>query len=216
MIKAIIFDMNGVIVDDEPVHERAFREVLKNYGVNLSPENYRELCFGKTDRDGFISVVENFSLGRSLLNELAEAKAKKYQELIAGDLQPVPGVVDLIANLSKKYKLALASGAIRPEIEMTLGLFGLEKYFSVVVSGEEVEVGKPNPEQYLLTARKLGEGPNSCLVVEDSQSGVQAAKAAGMACLAITTSFSQSELMLADKVIDDFSEVDEKIIESLG
>lgn len=207
MIKAVIFDMNGVIVDDEPVHEKAFQEILKNYGVDLTSADYEKLCLGKTDRDGFIGVIRKFSLAENLLEELLEQKSKKYLELASGNAKPFPGVIDLIKRLNEKYSLALASGAIRSEIDMTLELFEIEKYFPVVVSGEEVAVGKPNPEHYILTAQRLKLNPEECLVIEDSKSGVQAAKAAGMKCIAITTSHKRDELAFADRVVDNFSEI---------
>ena len=209
MIKAVIFDMNGVIVNDEPVHEKAFQEVLKAYDVNLTSADYEKLCLGKTDRDGFIGVVGKFSLDKNLLEELLERKSKKYLELALGKVESFPGVLDLVERLSKKYALALASGAIRSEIDMVLEMFKIKKYFCVIVSGEEVAIGKPNPDHYLLTAQRLNLEPDSCVVIEDSKSGVQAAKSAGMKCIAITTSYDRSDLNLADRVVDKFSEMPE-------
>lgn len=206
-IKAIIFDMNGVIVDDEPVHELAFKSVLKNYGVKLTSSDYRKLGMGRTDKEGFEAMIKKFGLKNMDINELIAKKSKKYLELIPARIKSVPGVVELIKKLVNRYPLALASSSTRQEIEMVLGCFKIKKYFPVIVSAENITHGKPEAEPYLLTAKKLGVDPISCLVIEDSKSGIISAKRAGMQCLAITTYHNESDLKNADYVIESFNQM---------
>lgn len=206
-IKAIIFDMNGVIVDDEPIHELAFKSVLKNYGIKLTSNDYSDLCMGRTDKGGFEAIMEKFSLNNIDINDLIAQKSKKYPRLITGNVKSIRGVIELIKKLAKKYPLALTSSSTRGEVETILKIFEIKKYFKVIVSAEDITHGKPNPEPYLLTAKKLRINPANCLVIEDSKNGVISAKCAGMKCLAIAPGYKGAGLKLADRIINNFSEL---------
>ncbi len=208
MIKALIFDMNGVIVDDEPLHERAFKVVCRDYGHDLSRDTYKKLCLGKTDRDGFLNIIKEFNLNGIKVNELVSAKSKEYDILSKTGLMPVAGVVEFIKKHSRNYLLAVVSGASSKEIENTLEIFKVKDLFKVVVGAEDITKSKPDPESYLKAARLLNIEPEECIVFEDSVSGVQAAKLAGMKCVAITTSCTKGDLRLADAFAGSFLNID--------
>lgn len=208
MIKAVIFDMNGVIIDDEPVHEKAFRLVCKEFSVELTSEIYEELCFGRTDVEGFDNIIKIFNLRNILPEELVEKKAELYFQFIEGNAKSYRGVLDLIKLLKGKIKLAVASNSREDEVDATLKNFGIKDFFDVVITGSDIKKGKPDPESYLLATKKLNERPEDCLAIEDSPAGVASAKAAGLKCAAITTTHKLEALKNADLVINDFSEID--------
>lgn len=211
MIKAVIFDMNGVIVDDEHIHELAFQEVCFKYKINLTHKLYQNLCMGKTDLDGFKSIIKHFKI-KAQANKMVKNKTKIYLKLIPNKIKNFPGVIKLINNLNKSYTLALASSSTKKEINMILKTLDIVKYFKVIISANDIKKGKPDPEPYLLTAKKLKTKPKDCVVIEDTKAGVMSAKNAGMMCIAITTTNSKNNLKSADFIIKKFSEV-EKILE---
>jgi HAD superfamily hydrolase (TIGR01509 family) len=203
MIKAVIFDLDGVIVDSEGTHHQIEREIFRKHGKELTPE-MTDRFRGTTEKYFWGNICRE--LGIADYHELMEEKAEKYEQKL-GELKLFPGVKDFIAELRRrKIKVALASSTQRHWIEKILSAHGLE--FEVVVSGDEIEKSKPEPEIYLEAARRLGLRPEECLVIEDAINGIKAAKKAGMRCVAITNSFSREKLREADQVIDDLREFD--------
>ncbi|MBI4094838.1 MAG: HAD family phosphatase [Candidatus Liptonbacteria bacterium] len=211
MIRAVIFDMNGVIVDDEHVHEHAFREVLEKHGAKLGHEEYLVFFGGRTDADGFRSFMEKHRLSLSLQSLLKE-KADLYLDLFYKENRPFPGVIEAIKSLKKRFRLALASSATRREIDLVLKSYELEQYFELVLSAEDVKKGKPDPEPYRKTAEFLKIPPSDCAVIEDSRNGVLSAKAAGTRCIGITTSHDASDLREADVIIGNFRELTPELL----
>jgi HAD superfamily hydrolase (TIGR01509 family) len=206
MIKAVIFDMNGVIINDEHIHELAFKKIVKQYGINMKHKDYVNLCFGRTDKEGFENVGKVYKKNLDLVKAVSE-KSNLYMKIFPDNKKVYPGVTDLIKNLNKHFRLALTSSACRKEVNLILREFGLIKYFDVTVSADDVTKGKPDPEPYLLTAKKLFLRPNQCVVIEDSPSGVLSANKAGMRCVGIMTTYKRSDLKQTDKVVDDFDEI---------
>ncbi|MFA6295995.1 MAG: HAD family phosphatase [Patescibacteria group bacterium] len=215
MITAIIFDMNGVIINDEAIHELAFKEVCKKYNIILTSQGYKDLCMGKTDEQGFIEIIKKYKLDNVKISNLVEQKSTKYLELIPKNIKSYPGVIDLIKKLHKKFILALASSSSRQEIEMVLNYFKIKKLFKIIISADDISKSKPDPEPYLLTTKKINQKPENCLVIEDSKSGIMSAKRAGMKCIAITTTHNEKELVGADVIINKFSEITEKMIQNV-
>lgn len=215
MIKAILFDMNGIIIDDEHIHEMAFRETVKPYGINLDHQSYLMCCAGKTDRAGYeeIAVSHNKDLPTDLL--LIE-KSRLYLQLFPTNKKSYPGVIELIHSLANSYQVALTSSSSRVEVDLITKEFAIDSNFSVTVSGDDVRRGKPDPEPYLLTASKLCVKPQECLVIEDSRSGVLSAKAAGCYCIGVTTTHTQEELEGADVICESFTEITPKLIKHLA
>ncbi len=206
MIKAIIFDMNGVIIDDLAIHSIAFNEVLRAYGISVPLQEYLDSFAGKTDRGGFEDVAKQFSIELPV-DELLENKGEAYLKLFPEHKKSYPGVIELIKNLSENYTLALASSATRVEIDLITKEFGIDSYFQVVVSAEDVTQGKPNPEPYLKAASLLKVSPDECVVIEDSIDGVKAAKSAGCMCIRVATTHPRDLATNADRTVDSFEEI---------
>ncbi len=209
MIKAILFDMNGVIISDESIHESAFKKTVESFEINLTHEDYLNLCAGKTDRLGYQNIAEHF--GKTLpIEQLLIEKAKLYLEIFPTQKKACEGVIDLIKELANHYILAVSSGATKKEIELVLKEFELAKYFKTIISADDVRHSKPHPEPYLITCKQLQLKPEECIVIEDSQSGVTSAKAAGCYCIGITTTHSKEDLHNSDLVINYFAELNAK------
>lgn len=200
--KAVLFDMDGVIVDSEPLHVAAFQATLKRYGHDLSEEQYKQHFAGKTDEAGFKQYFD--FIGETVeLPVIMDAKAKAYLELAADQLTPYPGVIELIRDLAKhEMPLALVTGSLRAEAEVTLKAFGIADLFKAIIAAEDISQSKPNPEGYFKGAQAVGFEPVECIVIEDAPSGVKAANAAGMRCVAVTTTHSEEELKGASLIID--------------
>lgn len=216
MITCVIFDLDGVIINSEPIHKLAFKHVCQKHGVNFTDDDYKNFCLGKTDQEGFREIIKKYNTKDISTKDLQTEKNKKYLDLIADDIKPIAGVIKLIKKLANNFRLALTSSSSQQEIEVPLNKLGVRNYFEVIVSAQDVSKGKPDPQPYLSTAQKLNEVPQNCLVIEDTESGILSAKSAGMKCIAITTTQLKSELGYADLVIDDFSEINESIISNLN
>ena len=222
MLKAVIFDFNGILVDDEPIHLELFRRVLEEEGLSLTDDAYYAKYLGMDDRGCFRSVFKDNrrELDDAKLAELIRRKADYYRETIAQRTMIFPGVTRLVPELAARFPLAVASGALRGEIELILDGIDLKKYFQVIVSAEDVHDGKPHPEIFIKALRELNEGrgemirASECLVIEDSKEGIMAAHRAGIKCLAVTNSHPAAELK-ADKVVASLEEVTAGLLEAL-
>lgn len=200
--RAVLFDMDGVIVDSEPLHVAAFQATLKGYGRDLTHEQYKQHFAGRTDEAGFSQYFD--FIGETVdMPVIMDKKAMAYLELAAAQLVAYPGVIEFIRDLSERETpLALVTGSLRAEAEATLKAFGLAHLFSVVITAEDIAHSKPNPEGYLKGAKALNTDPADCIVIEDAPSGVSAAKAAGMRCVAVTNTHSKEELREATLVVN--------------
>ncbi|MFN7947209.1 MAG: HAD family phosphatase [Blastocatellia bacterium] len=218
-LKAIIFDFNGVIVDDEPLHLELFRRVLEEEGLSLSDEDYHEKYLGYDDRGAFTAALadqgrEARAADQTYIESLIERKARYYLDAINERMLLFPGVVELARRMAEKFPLAIASGALRHEIELVLKRGELRDCFRVIVASEDVSACKPDPEGYVKALALLNETmqrsiePAQCLVIEDSVAGIEAARRAGMRCLAVTNSYTAAELTAADAVVTSLAEID--------
>ena len=202
--QAVLFDLDGVIIDSEQLHEQAFREVLSNYGYQLTHASYLANFAGKTDLNGFFGLKNQIDNLPSL-EQLIREKANAYS-IIAQSLTPYDGITSLIKELyDQGIKLALVTGSLRAEAELALKTCNLNNQFEVIVAAEDVKNGKPSPEGYQKVARLLDVTPSRCAVVEDSPSGVDAAVSAGMFCVAITNTHSAEDLGSANLVVGKLS-----------
>jgi HAD superfamily hydrolase (TIGR01509 family) len=214
MLRAVIFDFNGVIVDDERIHFRMFQRVLAEEGAALTEREYFSTYLGLDDRGCFAAVLTD--AGRPTRIEhvaaLVERKAAYYLEALDHNVVLFPGVAALVAELAHGLALAICSGARQNEIERILDLTGMRAAFGVLVSADQIHAGKPDPAGYLWTLRELqarvpGLSAAECLVIEDAPAGVRAAQAAGMRCLAVTNSTSAEKLAHADRVVTSLEQV---------
>ena len=215
MIKAIIFDMNGVIIDDEHIHEMAFKSTLAKHGIELDHRTYLEFFAGKTDKFGYENIAEKFDKKLPIDNLLKEKK-KIYLEFFPENKKYYPGVIKLINILSNDFVLALTSSSTREEVNLVINKFGINDKFKITISAEDINKGKPNPEPYTITAKKIGLKPEECAVIEDSKSGVISAKAAGCYCIGITTTHSEEDLAEADIIVNDFKSINSNLIKKLA
>jgi HAD superfamily hydrolase (TIGR01509 family) len=215
MITTIIFDMNGVITDDEEIHEIATQEIFKSIGIDLTSEIYRELCLGRTDMASFKDLMKYYEVRDQNMDKLIAAKSSKYQLLIQGNLKVYPGVISLIKKLHQKYTLALTSSSTFDEVHTVVRQLNLKKFFQTIVTSKDVVHGKPDPEPYFLTAKKLNVKCENCLVLEDSENGVQSAISAGMKCVAITNTEDQNNLTKADRIIDTYTILTDTFIQNV-
>jgi len=183
-LEAVIFDMDGVLIDSEPIHFEATRELLAEHGVDYVP-GHDENFFGCTDREVFRVLRSRYAL-EVTEEHLAAAWVGRVVRLLGGPLVPMAGVPGVLHELrGSGLRLALASSSAPAIIAATLAGLGVSDAFECTVSGHEVERGKPAPDIFLETARRLRLGRNACLIVEDSENGLRAAVAAGIRCIAV-------------------------------
>ncbi|MFN2514961.1 MAG: HAD family hydrolase [Pyrinomonadaceae bacterium] len=212
MIKAIFFDFNGVIIDDEPLQMAAYQQVLRDQSIELTETDYYS-ALGMDDKHFVWATYEraNMQLTDEVLRLILEKKAVHHRKLIENELPLFPGVLTFLKATSRHYSLGLVSMATREEIEYTLNRARLRSHFSVIVSAENVNVCKPAPDCYRIALEqlntKLGEArllpllPRECLVIEDSPPGIASGRQAGMRTLGITNTVSAGALREASAEI---------------
>ena len=206
---AIIFDMDGVITDSEPLQMEAERLVCDKFDISVPLEEWKNFK-GKTNRDIFSYILKKYSEKPLSVQQLIDEKRKKYIEISTKKLTLVDGFLVFIEKIRKTVPLiALTTSSSAIVQKFVFDKYNLHKYFDVITTGDEVKNGKPHPEPYLLTVNKLGVRPQDVVVIEDSDNGVISAKASGCVVVAITTSFPRKVLASkgADHVVDSFGEI---------
>jgi len=212
---AIIFDFDGVIADTEPLHFESLRRTLADIEIMLTEQDYYANYLGFDDRGCILEAlrINRHPIVPSLIEELMAKKAAAYLTSIKDHLVIFPGVREFIEAAAATYPIAIASGALRPEIELVLEEIGIRKAFVHITSAEDVTCGKPNPEPFLQALAGLNRhqstapiSPDSCLVIEDSLPGIRAAKAAGMKVLAVANTHTIQDLHEADAISSSLSE----------
>ena len=216
MLRAVIFDFDGVITDSEILHLRAFNQILARYNIEITEEVYYKEYLGFTDRDCFESVASQNRLGldSEQIENLIKQKNRIFEKLAQTEATIFEGVPEFLQMLKdNKIRRAICSGALLVDIAPILEKSRLGHFFKVIVSAEQIEKGKPDPEGFLLALEKLNEGSqnsiaaNECVVIEDSHWGLEAAKAAGMHTVAITNTYGAEQLGMAEKIVERFSEL---------
>ncbi len=217
MIAAIVFDFDGVLVDSEPLHLRAYQEVLEPFGLSLPREKYYASYLGYDDAGVFKAVAEarDWPLDARKLDVLIEEKSRVFEALLAGGDILYAGAAECVARLAADWPLGIASGAARPEIETMLGGRGLGRYFQFIVAAGETPAGKPAPDPYRKAAALHGHPPEACVAIEDSRWGIESAKAAGLWCIGITHTYPVAELLEADAIVTSLAELTPDLIRTL-
>lgn len=202
MTEAVLFDFNGVLVDDEPQHCEALQRVLADEGLELTREQYYAHYLGLDDRTGFVEAFRraNRTLTTELLQHLVTTKSRVYLQLVTSSLRLVAGAAEFVRDAGKRFRLGIVSGALRREIDHVLGQpgGGLAGRFEVIIAADDVPRCKPDPAAYLAAHRAFNErrpiSVDQCVVIEDSLPGLAAAQAAGMPCVMLTTNHPAEKL----------------------
>jgi HAD superfamily hydrolase (TIGR01509 family) len=206
-LEAVVFDMDGVIIDSEPLWSEAERQLLARRNLTYT-EQLKPLLMGLDSREAVRILKKHYDLGEPV-EELVHERNQLVSELIQQRGQPIPHALELIQRVRDVgLKTVVASSSPYALVELVVDKLGIGPLLDLVLSGDEVSRGKPAPDIYDTAAKTLGVAPECCLVIEDAPNGVRAAKAAGMRCLAITTGASKTELAAADEVVEDFRGLD--------
>ncbi|TAL29739.1 MAG: HAD family phosphatase [Spirochaetes bacterium] len=216
-LKAVIFDMDGVLVDSEPYHYEAETLIFGELGISV-PDAVRNSFVGMSGRKMWESIRDRYSLSSTveeLLGFDRELRLRYFSTVKS--MVPIPGATELLRDLrARGIRTGLASSSIRELIALITGATGLDLYFDVVVSGEEVAHGKPAPDIFIRAADILGAAPKECIVIEDSANGVKAANAAGMVCVGFNNPGARGQdLSAADIVVDGYATLDAAILMDL-
>lgn len=208
-MKAVIFDLDGVLIDSEPLHTMADNQLLFQIGI-LVPENYFDKFVGLTNKAMWEEIKKDYSITLSaeeLMDLQMPLKLKLLQEK---DYKPVPGIIELLECIKKmKFQMAIASSSPRQFIETVIEKIKIRQYFTLWLSGEEVVRSKPQPDIFLKVAKLLKVNPHECIVIEDSTSGLIAAKRAGMRCIGYkNVNSGKQDLSDADFIVNKIEDID--------
>ena len=203
---AILFDMDGVIVDSEPLHQKAFEALFQELGRKHDHGIVFQEYYGRSDG----ALLRDFIQRHKLPDELEDLSARKLKYFLGylRERRPVFQELQvLVPELARRYQLAIATSSSHHVADVVMEISGLGPHFKLVVAREDVRFPKPDPEIYFTTARKLGVRPSACCVIEDSTHGTQAAKMAGMTCIGLTSSLQPDKLSRADHIAQNYEDV---------
>jgi HAD superfamily hydrolase (TIGR01509 family) len=209
--QAVIFDMDGVIVNSEACHERAFWEVVNELGYGPSYSLDFSAYVGRSDRALWLDFIALKRPSQDL-GELLAMKTRRVVEFVRRERPLFSGLMELVEKLAAEFPLGLASGSDRTIVDEVLKLENLGRFFSAVVSDSEVPKGKPAPDIFLRAAELLGVVPGVCWVIEDSKPGITAGLAAGMRVIAITNTHGAEELSHATHVVGGYAEIERLLL----
>jgi HAD superfamily hydrolase (TIGR01509 family) len=233
MLKVILFDFNGVIINDEPIHQELVDEIL--LGENLRPKlgEFQQFCLGRSDRACLKDIL--FQRGRYITDEyldrLIEIKSQAYQQRLEKleSLPIYPELTDFLKKIQERgLKIGLVTGALRSEVKLILDRAGIASYFNVIVAGDDIKTSKPQPDGYLLAVERFNRldfnlqlQPKNCVAIEDTPAGITAAKKAGMQVIGIANSYPFHMMQrLANWAIDYFCDIEldrlEKVLTNLS
>ena len=224
MLQAVIFDFDGVITDSEVLHLRSFNNVLGQYGIEITKKDYYKKYLGSSDLDCFRQLRSEgkLNLDDKEIEDLIKQKNEDFEKLARTEGRLIAGVKDFLQKLKQNnITMAIYSGSLLTEIMLILEEAGLQRFFDVIVSAEQVRTGKPDPEGFLLALQKLNKKSSEpilaehCIVIEDSYWGLEAARAAGMHTVAVTNSYDAEELKLAEKIVAHLNELDVSDLQKL-
>ncbi|MFW6059754.1 MAG: HAD family hydrolase [Phycisphaeraceae bacterium] len=219
MLKAIVFDFDGVLVDSEPLHFEAFLEVLRPLGVTFDYRQYLLEFIGFDDRDAFAHILDGTEAGADddragRIAELCAHKQTAFERLVKRGIEPIPGAMPLVDAAAQCMPIAIASGATMSDITLILDQLGRRDVFEVIVSADQVERSKPDPTSYALAVERLAAlhperalTPADCLAIEDTAAGLASARLAGLHTLGVATTGTPNQLADAERTVETLTEV---------
>lgn len=207
-IKAVIFDMDGVISDTQKIHASVEMAMLKNYGIDITAQEITRRFSGVSDKVMFGEIFADFGMKDFDLNKVVEEKWQKMAEAVKGNVEDVPGTLKFIERVKGGYfRIGVASASRISFVELVLSELGIKDSFQAITSADEVEHGKPDPAVFFLAAKKLQTAPSDCVVIEDAVSGMTAAKRAGMRCIGLVREPIQGVTYPAEVLVKDLREI---------
>ena len=207
MLQAVAFDFDGVLANSEPLHFRAYRDVLGEEGITLEETSYYAAYLGYDDVGAFAAIAADCGLEWSgeRIEDLVERKARRMEALVHDDSVLFPGAADAVRRLATRCPIAIVSGALRREIDRILDHADLSRYFAAIVSAEDAPASKPAPDPYLraiqLLSVRSAVSPAECVAIEDSRWGLESAIGAGFRTVAVTHTYPAPELAVADAIV---------------
>lgn len=204
-IQAVIFDMDGTVVDTTALEYKAWHRMMQEQGVEFTYEEYISVLGAK----GSEMVRKHLDWDEEAIKKILQNKERYFKELVEQHgLELISGIEKVLQDIQQiPLKMALATGASRNKLEFVLETLPIKQYFDAMVTADDTHTGKPDPEVFLNAASKLGVPPKNCIVMEDARNGAQAAKKANMICIAITTTRGKDQLQEADLVVNDYEEL---------
>lgn len=227
MLKAIIFDFDGVLVDSEPLHYRAFVVAAKLIGFEMTYEDYLKIFIGYDDRDAFRVMIKGAPGAgdeevEKKVAQLSQQKQEAFAQLVNQGASMIQGVWKLIDSVHGQMPLAIASGATREDIELILNHLGKRDLFETIVTADDVQRSKPDPKTYALAVENLAElhpelelKASECVALEDTAAGLTSARGAGLKTIGLMTSHSAEALSIADQVIEDTDSLNIAVLKQL-
>lgn len=213
-LQAVIFDVDGVLVDSYQAHFQSWRLMLAEQGSEFTEEEFRA-TFGRTSRDIIAQLYEG-QLSDDQISRLDDLKEALYRDILRKDFPAVDGAVELVESLADAgFAMAVGSSGPPENVELTLNCLACGQLFAARVTGGDVTRGKPDPQVFLLAAERLGVSPTRCAVVEDASAGVEAANRAEMASIGLTGTATRDELSHARLVVDSLRELSPSAISQL-
>ena len=204
---AVIFDMDGVIVDNGEFHQKAWQEFSNRYNIPFSDEKFQNDYFGRTNEQ-VLPEMFNRDLSENEIKKLGEEKEEIYREIYRPHLNPLPGLMEFLKELKKnEIPMGVATSAPQENVDFILEGLGIREFISEIVTDSMVKRGKPDPEIYLKAAEMLNRKPENCVVFEDSKSGTKAAWDAGTKVVAVTTTLPAEKHRHAHRIVSDFKNV---------
>jgi len=212
MLKAVVFDFDGVIVDSEPLHYKAFLQAAQGFGVNFDYLCYLDRYVGFDDRDGFRAMLTDAphpqAVDERKIIRLCEEKARAFESVVARGVEAIPGVLGLIDRIKAVFPLAIASGATQRDIDPILSTLGLQGCFDPIITADHVTRSKPDPATYTLAIQGLDKRmpdrhiqPHHCVAIEDTPAGIESARRAGLMTLGLATTYTPDVLKDAHRVV---------------
>ena len=211
--QGVLWDMDGVLVDTGEFHVRSWQDVLDDYGIAFNRVKFQQTL--GMNNAGTIELLLGYKPEAGLVEAIARRKEEYFRQIIRGHVTPLPGVLDWLQHWHDQHiPMAVASSASSENIDFIIDALGIRSYFHSLVSGADIP-GKPDPTVFLEAAQHLGLPPANCIVIEDSIAGVEAARRAGMRCIAVTTTNPAHALSAADLVVNSLAELSQESLQIL-